>query len=156
MIGHISRILEAFRPCFTRQAAYHWFVAVVMGFIVRIDHCGASSFIRWLAIRPSLYTAMLSFFRARSWKLGSIMRQWWQVVLEQCVPVEIDGRLVLVGDGIKISKEAEKMPGVKRLHQESDNSGKASYIYGHHWGVIGILAGWRKKNLLHPALCRAP
>ena len=156
MIGHISRILEAFRPCFTRKAAYHWFVTVVMGFIVRIDHCGASAFVRWLALRPSLYTAMLSFFRARSWKLGPIMYRWWHIVLERCAPVTIDGRLVLAGDGIKVSKEAEKMPGVKRLHQESDNSGKAPYIYGHHWGVIGVLGGWSKKNLLHPALCRVP
>ena len=53
MIGHISHILEAFRPCFTRTAAYHWFVTVVFGFIVRIDRCGASSFIRWLAIKPN-------------------------------------------------------------------------------------------------------
>ena len=63
-------------------------------------------------------------------------------------------RLLLAGDGIKISKEAEKMPAVKRLHQESDNSGKAPYIYGHHWGVIGILSGWVKKTLLCTPLRR--
>jgi hypothetical protein len=62
--------------------------------------------------------------------------------------------LLLAGDGIKTGKEAERMPAVKRLHQESDNSGKAPYIYGHHWGVIGILAGRVKKILLHPPLCR--
>jgi len=76
--------------------------------------------------------------------------------MQRCPLTLIDGRLVIVGDGIKISKEAEKMPGVKRLHQESDNSGKAPYIYGHHWGVIGILSGWVKKNPLHSPLCRAP
>jgi len=100
MISHISCLLEAFRPCFSRQAAYHWFVTVMMGFIVRIDHCGVSSFVRWLAIRPSLYTALLSFFRARSWKIESIMRRW-QIVLERPCPDEIDDRLVLVGDLIK-------------------------------------------------------
>jgi hypothetical protein len=99
---------------------------------------------------------MLSYFRARSRKLRPILCQWWQIVLERCIPVAIDGRLVLAGDGIKVSEEAEKMPGVKRLPQESDNSGKAPYIYGHHQGVIGVLGGWRKKNLLHPAVCRAP
>lgn len=154
MISQISRLLEGFKPCFVRQAAFHWFVVVVMGFIVRIDHCGVSSIVRWLRIRPSLYTSLLAFFRAYSWQLGTIMHRWWQIVLEQCALVTIDSRLVLVGDGIKISKEAEKMPGVKRLHQESDNSGKAPYIYGHHWGVIGVLGGWVKKNLLHPPLCR--
>ena len=81
------------------------------------------------------------------------MQRWWHIVLKRCPLPEIDGRLILAGDGIKISKEAEKMPGVKRLHQESDNSGKAPYIYGHHWGAIGILAGWVKKNILCSPLC---
>ena len=154
MIKEISRILESFRPCFTRTAAFNWFCTVVFGFIVRIDLCGASSFVRWLGLKPELYTAMLSFFRASSWQLSSILKQWWHIVLERCSLPEIDGRLMLAGDGIKISKEAEKMPAVKRLHQESNNSGKAPYIYGHHWGVIGVLAGWVKKNLLYPPLCR--
>ena len=75
-------------------------------------------------------------------------------MLERCPLPQIDDRLLLAGDGIKICKEAEKMPAVKRLHQESDNSGKAPYIYGHHWGVMGILAGQVKKNVLYPLLCR--
>jgi len=154
MINEISRILDSFRPCFTRTAAFNWFVTMVFGFIVRIDLCGVSSFVRWLGIKPALYTAMLSFFRTSSWQLQDIMQCWWHIVLKRCPLPEIDGRMILAGDGIKISKEAEKMPGVKRLHQESDNSGKAPYIYGHHWGVIGILAGQVKKNLLYPPLCR--
>jgi hypothetical protein len=155
MINEISRILLKFRACFSRQAAFDWFVIVIVGFIVRIDHYGVSSFVRWLGIQPSRYTSLLSFFRASSWQLKEIMQSWWQIVLSRCPLIDIDGRLLLAGDGIKISKEAEKMPGVKRLHQESDNSGKAAYIYGHHHGVIGILAGWVKKNLLRPPLCRA-
>ena len=39
------------------------------------------------------------------------------------------------------SKEGRKMPGVKKLHQESENSGKPEYIFGHMFGVVGILAG---------------
>ena len=74
MINEISRILAGFRPCFTRKAAFYWFVTVVFGFIVRIDHCGASSFVRWLGIKPTLYTALLSFFRASSWQLHDILQ----------------------------------------------------------------------------------
>ena len=153
MIREISRILASFRSCFSRTAAFNWFVTVVFGFIVRIDLCGASSFVRWLGIKPALYTSMLSFFRASSWQVQDIQKRWGQIVLERCPLPQIDGRLLLAGDGIKISKEAEKMPAVKRLHQESDNSGKAPYIYGHHWGVIGVLAGRVKKNLLCSPSC---
>ena len=154
MINEISRILLKFRTCFSRNAAFNWFVIVIVGFIIRLDHYGVSSFVRWLCIKPSLYTALLSFFRASSWQLKDIMHHWWQIVLSSCPLIHIDERLLLAGDGIKINKEAKKMPVVKRLHQESDNSGKAPYIYGHHHGVIGILAGWVKKNLLYPPLCR--
>jgi len=69
MISHISCILAAFRPCFSRKAAFHWFVVVVFGFIVRLDQCGVSSFVRWLGIDPKLYTALVSHFRAKSWHL---------------------------------------------------------------------------------------
>ena len=33
------------------------------------------------------------------------------------------------------------MPAVKKLHQESENSSKEEYIFGHMFGGIGVLAG---------------
>ncbi len=156
MITEISQIMVKFRTCFSRTAAFNWFVMVIMGFLIRIDHHGVTSMIRWLAIEPSLYTSLLSFFRASSWKLKKIQERWWEIVFSSCPLPTIADRYLLVGDGIKVSKEAEKMPGVKRLHQESENSGKASYIYGHHHGVVGILAGWVKKNFLHPPVRGTP
>jgi hypothetical protein len=42
------------------------------------------------------------------------------------------------------------MPGVKKLHQESENSSKASWIFGHHFGVIGMLAGTAAKAFCIP------
>jgi hypothetical protein len=121
-------------------------VITVIGFIVRIDHHGVSSVIRWLNLDPSKYTSLLLFFRASSWNLKEIQQKWLQIVLTHCPAITINGRYLIVGDGIKIAKEAKKMPGVKRLHQESDNSSKAPYIYGHHFGVLGILTGWVKKR----------
>jgi len=32
--------------------------------------------------------------------------------LNPCVPVRVNGRLVLVADGIKVGKSGKKMPGV--------------------------------------------
>jgi hypothetical protein len=36
-------------------------------------------------------------------------------------PPRVNGRRVLVGDGIKVAKSGKKMPGVKLLHQQSDS-----------------------------------
>ena len=155
MITEVSRILIKFRSCFSREATFNWFVVIIMGFILRLDHHGVSSIVRWLAIRPTLYTALLAYFKSTAWELKNIQKKWAEIVVSCCPVIKIGDRFLMAGDGIKISKEALKMPGVKKLHQESDNSGKAPYIFGHHHGVIGILAGWVKKNLLHPPLCRA-
>jgi hypothetical protein len=154
MIAEVNRILVQFRSCFSRGATFNWFVIVIMGFILRLDHHGVSSIMRWLAIKPVLYTALLAFFRSKAWHLKNIQKKWAQIVVSMCPVIKIGDRFLMAGDGIKVSKEALKMPGVKRLHQESDNSGKAPYIFGHHHGVIGLMAGWVKKNILHPPLCR--
>ena len=42
---------------------------------------------------------------------------------------------------MKQSKEGRRMPGVKKLFQESENSAKPEYIHGHMFGGLGILAG---------------
>jgi hypothetical protein len=53
----------------------------------------------------------------------------------------LNGQLVYVGDGIKVGKEGNKMPGVKRLHQESADVSKAEWIRGHYFGALGLLLG---------------
>ncbi|GHV37144.1 hypothetical protein FACS1894187_13170 [Synergistales bacterium] len=42
------------------------------------------------------------------------------------------------------------MPGAKRMHQESENSGKPEYIFGHMFGVIGVLVGSAEKLFCVP------
>ena len=49
--------------------------------------------------------------------------------------------MILVGDGVKQCKEGLYMPGVKKLHQESEDSSKAEYIFGHLFGAVGVLIG---------------
>ncbi len=64
--------------------------------------------------------------------------------------IRFNNRLLQIGDGIKISKEAFRMPGVKKLHQHSSDSGKGEKIWGCHFGHIGILAGNLKKRFCVP------
>ena len=42
---------------------------------------------------------------------------------------------------MKQSKEGRRIPGVKKLCQESENSAKPQFIHGHMFGGLGILAG---------------
>ena len=145
MIVFLDEAIMSFRRCFSRKLAFHWFVIAIMGFIVRGDKLGITSFIRELNLDPKFYVTFLHFFRSSAWNLDTLTRQWIKLVTESVDIQKVDGANILIADGVKQSKEGRKMPGVKKLHQESENSGKPEYIFGHMFGVVGILAGKQSK-----------
>ena len=57
---------------------------------------------------------------------------------------------ILIGDGVKQAKEAKRMPGVKKQYQESENSSKPEYMFGHLFDGIGVLAGSLTKTYCIP------
>jgi len=150
MFKVIDSLLSELRPCFSREASFAWFVIIVVGLIVRFDHYGATSFIRWLFLDPQCYGLMLRFFRTSSWSVRVLMERWSRAVINRYPVVEIEGRVLQIGDTIKVGKEARKMPGVKKLHQESDDNAKPEWIRGHHFAFIGLLAGSLAKTFCIP------
>ena len=51
-----------FRGCFNREITFHWFVVIVVGFMLRCDHAGITSIIRTLGLEPGGYEALVHFF----------------------------------------------------------------------------------------------
>jgi hypothetical protein len=146
----VDLFLSAFRQCFSRNSAYCWFVVVVAGFLIRPDHLGVTSFIRCLFLDPVLYDPLMHSFRSSAWQLSPVLAIWAQLLIERFPLVEVNGRLVMAGDGIKVCKEATRMPAVKPLHQDSENNGKPKYFAGHHFGVVGLLVGLGRKRMCVP------
>lgn len=114
---------------------------IVVGLMVRADHLGLKAIIRSLNLHLRHYESMIHFFRSSAWSLDSLRLAWFKVVGRLAPLLYVRGRVVLVGDGMKQAKEGRRMPGVKKLHQESEISSKGEYIFGHLFGAIGILAG---------------
>ena len=139
VIKYLEDAFAEFRSCFQRVEAYHWFVMLTLGFMIRDDTLGVTSVIRALALPPSCYEPMLHFFYSKAWSLPGIRQCWYGIVRDSGLILKVDGRLVLAGDGVKQSKEAFYMPGVKKLHQESEDSSKGSYIFGHLFGAVGAV-----------------
>jgi hypothetical protein len=150
MIKVIEKLIWEFRSCFSRQAAFYWFLIIIMGFIVRFDHLGVTSFVRWLFLRPECYELILHFFRSTAWNLDCLLQYWAAMAVNHYPLIKFNDRPLLIGDGTKVSKEAKKMPAVKWLHQDSENSGKAQYINGHHFGFVGLLVGSLAKAFCLP------
>jgi len=141
MFPWLNEALHTFRNCFSNKRAFVWFVLIVVGIMIRSDHLGLTSVVRELNLSPNAYSSILHFFRADSWYLGQLMCAWQAFLVKLPFIYRVDGRLVLVGDGVKQSKEGKRIPAVKKLHQESENSSKGEYIFGHMFGGIGLLVG---------------
>jgi hypothetical protein len=132
--------IQLLRPAFSRLNTFMWFATVVAGMTVRVDLLGVSSIVRALNLQPTFYDALRKHFHSSGVKLDRLSALWAQAVLRLFPsPVYINGRLVLVGDGIKIAKRGKKMPAVKLLHQQSESNTKPEYIMGHSLQAVSLL-----------------
>ena len=128
------------RPAFSRLRTYLWFATAVAGLTVRTELLGVTSIVRALTLRPRLYNKLLDSFHSRAVKIDRLAALWAQVVLRLFPdPLRVNGRRVLVGDGIKVPKCGKKMPAVKLLHQQSDSNTKPEYIMGHSLQAVSVL-----------------
>lgn len=140
----------SFRECFHRKATFRWFVILVITFILRDDHLGVTSAIRTFVLDASKYYGALHFFHSTAWVTQTVRQKWYKIVLNSGQVIKVNGKTVLAGDGVKQSKEGRHMPGVKKLHQDSEDQSKAEYIFGHFFGAIGVLVGTAAHTLCLP------
>jgi len=132
--------IQSLRPAFSRLRAFMWFATIVAGMTVRTELLGVTSIVRALNLRPNLYNLLRKHFHSSAVKLDRLSALWVQAVLRLFPsPVSVNGRLVLVADGIKAPKRGKKMPAVKLLHQQSESNTKPEYIMGHSMQAISLL-----------------
>lgn len=134
------RCVEQLRPACARERTFWWMVVVLAGLSIRADLAGVSSFVRALGLKEHCYRRLLYLCHSSALALEPLLACWTGLVLRLYTPLRVGGRLVLVGDGLKVAKEGRKMPAVKKLHQSSQNNSKAAYIFGHSLQALGLLA----------------
>jgi len=133
-------VISQLRGAFTRQATFHWFVTVTAAMTVRNnDFLGVTSLLRSFWLRKGCYQLLLDFFHSTAVDLEKLKRLWCQTCLQLFPLLIVNHRAVLVADGTKLSKSGKKMPGVKLLHQESENNNKPEFIMGHMCQSVGVL-----------------
>lgn len=128
------------RPAFSRLRTFMWFATAVAGLSVRTELLGVTSIVRALTLQPRSYDNLLDLFHSRAVQLDRLVTLWTRAVLRLFpAPPLVNGRRVLVGDGIKIPKSGKKMPAVKLLHQRSESNTKPQYIMGHSLQAVSLL-----------------
>ena len=129
------------RPAFSRTRTFLWFAVALAATCVRGDLLGVTSLVRALGLQEHCYDRLLDCFHSRALDVEGLTRRWVGLVLATLKPLlyTVQGRIVLVADGIKVGKTGRKMPAVKKLHQESDNNTKPEYIFGHSCQAVGLI-----------------
>lgn len=64
--------MKEFRPCFSRQQTFFWFVLVAICVTIRVDFAGATSLIRAMGLDEFYYDRMLDFFHSTGIDLQSL------------------------------------------------------------------------------------
>jgi hypothetical protein len=150
----VFEIIAEMRTCFTRRRTFMWFGVAVAGFLTRGDTAGVTSFILGLGLDGRWYSPLLGFFGSSAVQLEELTVRWTSLVIKLFPLVRMNGRIILLADGIKVAKDGRKMPGVKSLHQDSQTNSKAEYIMGHSIQAISVLAGTSSRAIAVPLVAR--
>jgi hypothetical protein len=135
------RALLPLRPACSRTATFLWLLVVLAALCLRPDLAGVTSLVRALGLSDASYYCLLHFFHSSAVDLECLTRLWRQTLerLFRRSLVRVNGRIVVLADGLKRPKEGRKMPAVKSLHQESRCNAKASFIMGHSLQALALL-----------------
>jgi len=134
------RCVQLLRHACTRLATFKWLCLALAGCTVRGDIAGVISFVRALGLKESAYDSLLGLFHTPALDLTKLTHLWTRVALKHFHPVQVVGRTVYLADGIKVAKEGQRMPAVKKLHQESNNNTKPEFIWRHSFQAVSLLA----------------
>ena len=131
--------VRSLRPACSRMRTFVWMTLSLIGLCCRADQAGVTSYVRVLGFCEKAYKRFLYLFHTPSLDLDRLTAEWLKLCLRLFVPITVGSRLVCLADGLKAPKEGRKMPGVKRLHQESNNNTKPEFIMGHSFQAISLL-----------------
>lgn len=141
-------VLELRKAC-SRRRTFVWMCLVLVGFSIRTELLGVTSFVRSCCLRPEKYRRLLHLFHSPALKLEKLTALWTGLALKLFCPVTCHDYFLLIADGLKVPKEGHQMPAVKALHQESQDNAKPAFIMGHSFQAVGMLA----KGLLGGLFC---
>ena len=149
-------LVRELRPAFSRTRTFLWFAAALAAMCVRSDRLGVTSLVRALGLKAPCYDRLLDWFHSPGVNLEILTRLWVRTLLVVLQPFlyTVNGRLVLLADGIKVAKAGRKMPAVKILHQNSANNNKPKFIFGHSCQALALVARAASSFLAIPLACR--
>jgi len=136
------RAVNQLRPACARHPTFLWLTVGLAALCLRADLGGVTSLVRALGLTPASYYGLLHFFHSDGLNLEPLTLCWRAARARLLARrlVRVQGRPILLVDGLKRGTEGRKMPAVKALHQASGANAKADFIMGHSLQAVAVLA----------------
>jgi hypothetical protein len=152
---HWLSVVSLLRTSCSRLKTFLWLTLCLAGFSIRPDTFGVTSIVRAFGLKDAFYDRLLDFFHSPALNVMNLTRLWVSTVLKVFPGIlTVNGKVLIVGDGLKVPKSGRKMPAVKKLHQSSESNTKPQYIMGHSCQAVAILAGTLKSVFAVPLASR--
>src|SRR5260370_21324075 len=99
------------RPVCSRLRSFLWLLTALAGISIRSDLLGGTSVIRALGLGAQCYDRLLDFFHSKAVDPDALCRCWVRTLLARMPGIHrVNGRPVLLGDGLKIPKRGRNIP----------------------------------------------
>ena len=141
LYARIEQILTQLRFSFSRERPFEWFVLLLWGALLSHQPAAVTSYLNGLGLSEDDYARALHWFYSQAFTIDELCRRWSNWLSGYAQARTLNGQCVYAGDGIKVSKEGRKMPGVKGLHQKSEDVSKPEWIRGHYFSALSLLLG---------------
>jgi DDE superfamily endonuclease len=143
------------RSACARTRTFLWMALCLAGISTRKDLLGVTSIVRSLGLEPACYDRLLDLFHSPALDINQLTLAWCALVFRIHPGIlRVNGRPVLIGDGIKVAKAGRKMPAVKKLHQPSESNSKPEFIFGHSCQAVAVLTQALSSVFALPLACR--
>src|SRR5258708_18591062 len=138
--NHWWKLVCELRPACARTRTFLGQSLRPEGMTTRKDLEGVASMVRSVGRERACYDRLLDFFHSSALDLDKLTCAWCALLFRLDPGIlRLNGRPVLVGDGIKVAKAGRKMPAVKKLHQQSEPNNKPEEIYSHSSQPVAVL-----------------
>lgn len=108
----LEQIVVKLRPAFSREAPFEWFVLLLWGVLLTTQPPAVTSYLNALGLGEAYYHQALHWFASSALRIDDLCYRWGRWLSGHPKNRPLKEQRVYVGDGIKVSKEGRKMPGV--------------------------------------------
>lgn len=152
--AYLLSILLQFSQCFSKPN-FVYFKAYVWSMMINTaSKCMTNTAQACFFLGKNL-SSFARFLSENKWDMCKVRQKLVEVLLKEFYPcLIIHGALLAVFDTTLVAKASKMMLGVQKWHNSTGTSDKLTSLFGHHWGIVGLVCRHPIRYICFPILAR--